>query len=197
MHRSYAVHHLQQKFESKKDIGVAALYCSYKDESRSSVVDLVAGAWRQLALYSTTVSQSVKLTYKTHLDRDTNLSIAEAAHALQSEVERFSRVFIVVDALDECPEEKLTRATLIRTLVKLRPKASLMFTSRPLRTIQNTLQATDPSFLQLEVKATSADIAIYAKSRIVLESRLERQVAQDPALEERIVETVSLNSQKM
>lgn len=167
------------------------MYCNYKERERQTLVNLLAGIWRQLVQSSPTLLNDAKLIYKTHQERDTQLSLWEIEKILQAEVQRLSRVFVVVDALDEASDSE--NSALLRSLRKLASKANFLFTSRPL----DTIKANIGECPRIEVKAVSGDVAKYVRGRIAVEGRLSRYVAKDPALGDMIVSRVSLNARKM
>jgi hypothetical protein len=105
---------------------------------------------------------------------------------LQSEVLRFSEVFIVVDALDECPESNDTRDSFIAEIRKLHPIVHLMVTSRDISTIEREFEAA----ARVEIRAIDSDVRRYLESRIGRERRLLRHVKADPDLHETIINTV-------
>ena len=185
--------HLRQKFADNKSVGVAVVYCNYKEEFRQTTINLLAGIWRQLVQPGGTLSSEISLTYKTHQERGTSLTLWEISEELRSEIMRFRRCFILVDALDECSQSNNTLLGLIRVLRSTLPKANLMFTSRP----YDSIKAEFRTSLNLEIKASMGDVAKYVRGRIAAESRLQRHVRKDPALGEEIVRKVSTNAQKM
>jgi hypothetical protein len=169
------------------------VYCNYKDEFRQTTVNLLAGIWRQLVQSGGAPSSDISLIYKTHQERGTALTLWEISEELRSEIMRFRRCFILVDALDECSESKNTRSSLIRVLLSSLPKVNLMFTSRP----YDSIKAEFRTSLNLEIQASTGDVAKYVRGRIAAENRLRRHVQKDPSLGEEIVRKVSTNAQKM
>lgn len=68
-----------------------------------------------------------------------------------------------------------------------------MFTSRP----YDSIKAEFRTSLNLEIQASTGDVAKYVRGRIAAENRLRRHVQKDPSLGEEIVRKVSTNAQKM
>ncbi|KAJ7323836.1 hypothetical protein DFH08DRAFT_817316 [Mycena albidolilacea] len=66
---------------------------------------LLAALWRQLVL-DRDISSDQKELYKQHYKRGTSLPLQEVAGILTSSLKKFSQVFIVIDAIDEYPEEQ-------------------------------------------------------------------------------------------
>jgi hypothetical protein len=134
----------------------------------------------------------VKGLYNTHIQKGTRPTRAEILKVLQSEVSRYSKVFVVVDALDEISEEH-TRTILLTELRSLRPTVNLMATSRFLTPIARMFEMAE----QLEVSATVEDVRKYIEARISRESRLSQLIRKSPALHEDIVNAVVGRSKKM
>ena len=53
------------------------------------------------------------LLYRRHSKKQTRPTLGELSKLLQSEVRHISKVFIVIDALDECPESNRTRESFL------------------------------------------------------------------------------------
>lgn len=175
------------------DVAVLCLYCSYQQRIDQTAENLVASLLKQLVQEKATISDSIKSLYKAHHSKGTRPKCAELAHALRLEIHNYRRTFIVVDALDECPEVQGVRRDLLGELVSLSDIVNLMVTSRPHVTI-------DPHFngiRQLHIYADNKDIGQYVKCRIQQENRLARHVNKDPALEDDMVKMIVANSKGM
>ncbi|KAH8880540.1 ankyrin, partial [Thozetella sp. PMI_491] len=189
---SIVVDYLRHMFQKKTNVGIAAVYCNFQEQYRQTPTQLLAGIWRQLIRDNSVLSNSIRLTYRTHLDRGTTLTLREISDELNTTVERFSKVFIVVDALDEASEFE-TRDVLLDELQKLLPTVSILVTSRPLDVIKTMFHECP----KLEIKAEIEDVEKYIRAHIQLEGRLRRHVENDPSLGDVIVKEVSSRTRKM
>jgi hypothetical protein len=160
-HRSIVVDNLRQR---GLDVGVAVMYCNYKEKDAQTLENLMASLWRQLVL-GRSMSIEAKDLYKKHDERRTRPSVGEIMKVLRSEIGGYpkSKVFIVVDALDECRED--VRQGLVTQLEALRPSVQLMVTSRP-------HIPSEFSSAELEVRATDDDLRDYVDARIRDRDRL-------------------------
>jgi hypothetical protein len=183
------VDHLRTRFRGKADIGIACVYCNYKE---NDAVKLVAGLWRQLVRDRDLLSQDVKDLYERSNRRDIP-NIRDVSKVLLSEIRTYSKIFVVVDALDECPEEGNSRATLLSELRNLPPEVHLMVTSRPLATIESCF----PGSKQLEIKASREDIRRFINGRISFYPTLACYVEENEELREYIVNTVTQKAEGM
>jgi hypothetical protein len=159
--RSIVVNHLQRHYKDS-DIAVMCIYCNYKEQSVQTVSNLVSSLLKQLFQDKNAPSDAMKFFCKYHQDRDTHPTLNEFLEALGSEIEMYSKVFIVVDALDECTEDYGTRANLLSALRTLPGTVNLMFTSRDLLSISRQFQGTK----RLNIRAHGEDLRKYVRGRI-------------------------------
>jgi hypothetical protein len=124
-----------------------------------------------------------------HCDRKTRPLLEEIVSALQSVLTNYSRVYIVVDALDECLDHDSTRKQLLAKLHDLQGKIDLrlMTTSRFIPDIVEELKGMP----MLEVRASDADMKQFVAGQIY---RLPKCIRRDHELqsfvERKIVEAV-------
>ncbi|KAJ6517627.1 ankyrin repeat-containing domain protein, partial [Mycena vulgaris] len=187
---SLVVNHLRAQFRNT-DIGVACIYLNHKETDVQTPVNLLASLWKQLVV-DTILPPAVHDLYKHHRTRDTRPSLAEVSEILKFTVAQHSRVYLVVDALDEYFENP--RNILLKALTQL-PMAttSLMFTSR----LHITLDGFFPDLPSLEIHASDNDIRHYVEQQIQISSRLSRHVQKRPELRNEITSKIASNVQGM
>jgi hypothetical protein len=188
---SIVIDNLRERLKNDIGVGVACIYCNYKEKDAQTVTNLVAGLWAQLVQNSGSLSTEVRDLYSTHVRQNSSPTLDEVSEILQCEIARYSKIFVVIDALDEYPEGD--RSTLLKKLRELRPTINLMVTSRYLDTIANDFEGSP----QLEISANIEDVRAYIVGRISGEKRLSRFVGKDAALGENIVNTVAGKAKKM
>jgi len=192
INRSVVVNHLREQFKHETDVGKACIYCNYREKDVQIPVNLIASLWSQL-VQQDSLSSNVRDLYKDHNRRGTRPALSEVSKILRSETSRYSKIFVIVDALDECPEAGRSRAILLTELRALQPTVNLMATSRFLDSIAREFEGV----IQLEISASIKDLQEYVRGRISCESRLSRNVGKDAALGEDIINTVVGNAKKM
>lgn len=180
--RSIIAEYLKDQHRSQDDVGVACVYCNFGDQSTQTPINLIAGIWRQLAQRQNSLPEYVKELYTSH-HRPT---LVEIAKILRSEINRHSKVFVLVDALDECSEENGHRKNFHAELQALPSNVHILVTSRDLDTIARW----NKDSKKLEIKARTEDIQAYVQRRILEEDRLLHHTQKDPNLEEAIVKGV-------
>ena len=124
------INHLQERFKHK-NVAVICLYLDYKDSMKQTKDNLYGSLLKQLLQVrrSSSVSAELKESYEKAKRIKAEPRLEEVRKLLRAEVESYERVYLVVDALDEC----YFRQQLITELRKVRPEnLSLLATSRRL-----------------------------------------------------------------
>jgi hypothetical protein len=149
------VDHLLRTLQSDT-IGVAYIYCNYKAKADQNTTSLLAAILKQLVQARPSIAEPVTRLYNDPNRTSTRPSLEEILSALQSVLTNYSRVYIVVDALDECQEKDGTRSQLLPKLRDLQRKADmrLMVTSRFIPHIENEFRLA----LRLEARASDEDV---------------------------------------
>ena len=153
------INHLRVLFPHY-DVGVAFIYFEHKqtwtpeDLLGSILADVARSAW-------TAVSPKLIEIYKKHRALNSRPSFDDISQVLLSESNHFSKLFIIIDAIDECSNSK-TLIKLLKELSKLRPILRLMVTGR----WNIRIDTVYPEYTLLSIKANEEDIRTYLDSRI-------------------------------
>ena len=186
------INHLQRTLQDT-DIGLAYIYFNYKDAEQQSVTNLVASLVHQLVPRNSNLANDLASLYEIHITKDTRPSRNDYIQLLKAAVAAFNKVFIIIDALDECVEDDGTRQDLVEELLKLQLHACLLVTSRDLRSIQRQLR----SATRVEVQASDGDIRKYLSERISNSEKIGMYVKSDPDLHGVIVNTITNKAREM
>ncbi|KAJ7150077.1 ankyrin repeat-containing domain protein [Mycena crocata] len=179
---SVVINHLGSRFQNSGDTGVACIYLNHKERDTQTPQNLFGALWKQLVV-GKPISSAVLDLYERSRERGTRLSLDDVYEALDSALQQYSKAYLIVDALDEYPEDQ--RHTLLEYLVRTKAgtrSVSLMLTSRP----HVTLEPFVPAFQTLEIRATEEDIGRYVDVQIPKSSRLSRHVRSRPELQDEI-----------
>jgi len=177
---SVAVEDLTSRFQSNEDIGVAYLYCDFRRQQEQTAEKLLASLLRQLAQGKSSLPEGVKSLYDKHKHKHTRPSLGDISTALRSLITAYSRVFIAIDALDECQTADGSRQELL-TLLNLQTTygANLFATSRFIDEITVKFEGS----ISLEIRASEQDVRRYVDGNI---SRLPPFVERNLDLQEEI-----------
>lgn len=116
------------------------------------------------------MSEEIHGLYDRHLNRETRPTFTELSESLQGESRKFSTVFVVLDALDECPELQQTRAKVLSVMCKLKT-VQLIVTGRPHIT---DMTHTFEQAVRLDIHASNSDIEKYINGQIEMEKNLKK-----------------------
>jgi hypothetical protein len=127
----------------------------------------------------------VRSLYDLHICQQKRPSTDEISKALHSVISGFPKVFIIIDALDECQVNDRCRARLISEIFNLQAKcgANLFATSRFIPEITDQFK----SDACLEIRASDDDLRRYLNGHI---AQLPKCVSRSPHLQEKIKDVI-------
>lgn len=187
--RSIIINHLERISEG--NVIVAYIYCSYKEQHQTAV-NILGSLLQQVIKKQSSVSHEIATMYRAHISKQTRPTLADYSNILQIEILRFSKAFIIVDALDECSENDGVWGFLPE-LRKLLPTVHLLVTSRHITAIEREFERT----MSLEIRAADGDIKNYVTKEIDKQPQLLRHIAADPRLRTEIIETIVKKAEGM
>ena len=175
---SIVVEELSSRFSTDPGVGIAYLYCNFRQKHEQKAQDLLTSLLKQLSQERSTLPDSVKSLYDKHKEKWTRPSLDEISRTLQSVVGTYRRVIIIVDALDECQESNNCRTKFLSEIFKLQVKsgASLFATSRFISEVTEKFKGCPSQ----EILASDEDVRKYlddhmSPRRAVLRENLKLQ----------------------
>lgn len=162
---SIVIHHLYNTFRHDSKIGIAYVYCNFRQQHEQKSTDLVLSLLKQLVQEQSSLPGCVQGLYSHHRLKRTRPSRDEILRALHSVVISYSRVFIIVDALDECQAFNEGRKMFLSDVFTLQAKTTgvnLFATSRFIQDIENQFQGS----LRIQIRATDTDVAKYLDGKL-------------------------------
>lgn len=161
---SIVVHDLNTRFRNDMTIGIAYLYCNFARKDEQSLENLVLILLKQLAQGHSCLPNAVKDLHNHYQRGPARPSFDEISKTLQSVAALYSRVFILIDALDECQTSEGCRTKLLSEIFSLQVKcaANLFATSRFVAEITERFEGRT----SLEIKASDEDVRVYLDSHM-------------------------------
>jgi ankyrin repeat domain-containing protein 50 len=182
--RSVVINYLERTIK-QENVAVVYIYCTHRQQNQTAG-NLVASLLKQLIQQRTDIPGNIRDLYRHHRSRQTHPPLSEYSRLLQAELRHFLKVFIVIDALDECSEENRIREHFLAEVQKLSPMVRLLVTSRHMPDIERKFEGT----AQLEIRASDEDVKRYLESRIESQLPLAKYVRTDPTLRSDILDTI-------
>ncbi|KAJ7487831.1 hypothetical protein FB451DRAFT_1528549, partial [Mycena latifolia] len=183
---SLVVQHLRTQFQDG-NIGVAWIYLNHKETEIQSPSNLLASLWRQL-VFNRPIPPTIAALHTQHHEQRTRPTLDEIHTQLSFAVAERLKVYIIVDALDEYPEDR--RAILLESLTKF-PTVNLLLTSRP------HIRIPFPDAQVLEIRATEDDIRCFVRKQLQGSVRLSKHIAARPEFQDEIENKLLRNVQGM
>ena len=171
---SIVIDDLTIRYQNDPSIGIAYLYCNFRRQNEQKADDLLASLLKQLSQERSALPDTLKDLYNRHRAKRTRPSFEEISRALHDVVAIYSRVFIIVDALDECQ----SRTKFLSEIFNIRAKsgANLFATSRFISEVTEKFKGC----LSQEILASDEDVRRYldchmSPRRAFLRKNLELQ----------------------
>jgi Cdc6-like AAA superfamily ATPase len=161
---------------------VAYIYCNYKQQHEQLLENLLASLLRQLAEGKPDLPHDIKLLHNRYKEKRSRPSVDEISAVLQSVATQYSRVFIVIDALDECHGNGNCKEKLLSEISILQAKCGINFFATS-RSIPDTTQRFDQG-LKIEIRAEKQDVEKYVNSHI---RELPSVVRKNPQIQKEII----------
>ncbi len=161
---SIVVDELTTRISDDPTIGIAYIYCNFRRQDEQKIDNLLASLLKQLAESQPSLPVTVKKLYERCKTKRTRPSLDEISRSLHVVTTLYSRVFIIVDALDECQVSDGYRQRFISEMFSLHANhgVNLFATSRVIPEITTKFQDT----LSLEIHATKEDIGRYLQAHM-------------------------------
>ena len=166
---SIVVDDLVTRFQDNPNIGIAYIYCNFRRKDEQTIGDLLKCLLKQLAQTRSSLPVSVRDLYERHNRNKTRPSFEDVSRALHSVAAMYSRVFIIVDALDECQVSEGHQSRLLSEILTLQQKCkvNIFATARFIPEIIERLKG----HARLEIRAHDEDVRSYLEGRIWRSSR--------------------------
>ncbi|KAJ5638592.1 hypothetical protein N7528_000982 [Penicillium herquei] len=181
---STVINELFSNFGNNHTVGVAFFYCNFRE--KITLEEIVGCLLKQLAGQLPIFPEPVEDLYDTYLTLKTKASVNDLIEALDTTIFRFQRVFIVIDALDECHMADGSRDMLLDQLFALQSKHTLgiLATSRENPEISCQF-AGCPSLM---IRANENDIERFLRGQMGV---LPNFVRNKPELQQEIVDKIT------
>ena len=189
---SLVVDHLSALFAGTP-VGVACLYCDYRDMKAQAPANMLGGLLKQLILEIAELEMPKKIIETYQQNKRKNLELSVACEMLVIALQSFRSVYLCIDALDECDSDH--RKALLESLRRVMQDSTRLFlTGRPNieGDVNNFLQTKSP--VAVQIIANQHDIEKYVNYCIDEDNNPD---IMNDSLREEIVTTISAASQQM
>jgi hypothetical protein len=163
---STAIEDIRTISEQDADTSVAFFYFSFSDKRKQSDSDLLRSLVAQLGWREPGLS----MLRQAYVDAKRSVpGPDELEKILLASIRSCSKVYLLVDALDECPEDHETRQSVLARIERLTqdaPNLRVLATSRELDRIRKSMEALIAEPLRVTTRAVDDDIQLYLAKEI-------------------------------
>lgn len=189
--RSLAIDHLTSNFKTQ-DVGVSYFYFDYREQDIQTPAYFVASLLKQLAVQKACFPPPLLELYEKFKTESSQTLTTELSQVVKQVGITFDRLFVIIDALDEC-DGKRHRKEILRILKNLRvPPFRIFVTCRP---HPQDIKQHFESATRIHVEASERDLRCFC-SRMIDDNENVSELV-DEALREDILFTISRNAKGM
>ena len=180
--------------ENATNSGYSVFYFSFSDNQKQSVEDLLRSLVVQLCCMEPGLSM-LRQAYE-----KPNRSVPrfeELEKILLSSFDNYDEVFLLLDALDECADDRETRQNVLECIERLSqraPSLRIFASSRELRDVRETMKLIASEPLSVATCSVDADISKWVSSQLSRDGRL---CELDPETKSLIGDTISQKADGM
>ncbi len=155
------VEDLTTRYRQIPEVGIAFVYCNFRRRDEQTTDQLLASVLKQLSRQKPSLPDNLRELWNKHREKQTRLSFDDVLKILRLTVSSFSRVFIIVDAVDECQRSDGCRTTLLTEIRSIQQnlKVNILATSRFIPEIVDHFRSVGS--VGLEVSASREDVERY------------------------------------
>ncbi|KAL8963127.1 MAG: hypothetical protein Q9193_000562 [Seirophora villosa] len=179
---SVVIDFLRARYTDQESVGVAAIYCNFKERGSQNPENLLAGCCAQIIQQE--LPETLLQVHSKHNAKNTRPTWEEMVEILESTVGGLDTAYLVVDALDELSDD--VRNILVRFLRAPPPNIRLLVTTRHKVEITSEFN----TFSMVQIRANLDDLKLYVKSRITSSRKLSGYIVGDASLERDICDGV-------
>ncbi|SPJ79524.1 uncharacterized protein FTOL_07915 [Fusarium torulosum] len=184
---SVVVDFLESNFVNNAEIAITYIYCSFLPQEEQKLDGLLMSLLKQLIQCRAALPESVRSLYNQHKAKRTRPTLNKILALLQSVMDLYSKIFIVVDALDEYRALDECQSFLSELFnLQKNYQTNIFATSRHIPEIINSFK--DNSSREIEIRANPGDVAIYLKGDI---GQLPSCVKKNRQLQEEVITGIS------
>ncbi|KAI1178340.1 hypothetical protein F4777DRAFT_114476 [Nemania sp. FL0916] len=171
------------KAQKIKDAAIIQIYLANRDQKQQTASNLLPAILRQLSEQSPDLSLIIKECYKNNSSTGNKPPQKQYPLMIQSEAERFRKVYILIDGLDECSDQtRLDLLNLVNHLLESHTGTYLLVSSRRVDSVGANLK----DAAEIEIQARPEDTEHYVDECFKKMAGLQKIVQKFPELATKI-----------
>jgi hypothetical protein len=181
---------LMTRFRNNKGVGIAYIYCSFWQQEKQKSVYLLASLVKQLSQGQACLPDNVRSLYENHKEKRTRPTPDELSQILQTVASIYSKVFIIVDALDECQVVGGSQPRFLSEIFHLQANCNVNVFATS-RLIPEIMEIFEGRSLTLKIRASEEDVGRYIDGRMAdLPSFVRRNTDLQKEIKAQLINTI-------
>ncbi|KAJ5757468.1 uncharacterized protein N7511_006162 [Penicillium nucicola] len=173
----------------KSDVGIAFYYFAFSDDSKQDAHGMLRALLLQLSVQFPDGEKELEQLCK--LSKSSTPSTKALLETLRNFFERFQDSYIVLDALDECPQDT-TRDDVLRVIQEIRdwrlPGVHLLVTSRDQLDIRRSLNPNQNCDIPIKSPGIEKDISDFISYQLATDTKLQRWKVRHTEIQKRLTQ---------
>ena len=191
---STAIEDVRTHCENAANAGHAVFYFSFSDNQKQSQENFLRSLVVQLGGREPGLSMLRQAYEKSERSSP---GVGDLKKILLSSIASYDEVYLLIDALDECPEDGDVRQNMLEYLAELSwgaPNIRILATSREVSDVRASMKLLGAKPMSIAARAVDADIRRYVSAQLLRDRKLSRL---DPDTRTLIEETLSQRADGM
>ena len=169
---SAIVEHLKINFSqvSSSDVLIAYYYFRFDDMEKQNAQNCLSSILAQTTSKQTSIDDCVKSLFEISGRVGKRPETSQLLHVLREVFQKYDKVFLILDALDECPEDGNHQSQLLEAIGELHSstQARILCLSRDISNIRHTMEsAPNTKHLPIRDDLVNADIRRFGQEAIL------------------------------
>lgn len=180
------IDYLRKRYFGQFEVGIAGLYCDYRDQENQTILNIIGGLAKQLIRKARSIPDAVWEVFKERTEENRPINLEAAQEIFGHMLRTFSLVYVCIDALDECePQSRRKFLQYLKGLIHSPLHVFLTGRQNVEAEVTNALANLYPQIIP--IVANEEDIRLFLSQKIDEDPYPE---AMDETLEKEIIEKI-------
>jgi len=155
------------------DIAIAMFYCDFRDQQQQTATDIIGAILKQLVVRGEVLENVQRVFEKARKEvGGRGLRLPDMVQMLKQAVATLPRVFICIDALDEClPKYQLELLGSLKDILEEIPRMRIFVTGRP--QVETEISRYFATSVIVPISPKAHDIKRYLEKKLEMDTELD------------------------
>ena len=190
MHRSIVLKHLENSIKGEEKTAIAYAYFKHDFQEQQTPAAIISSFIKQICLDSR-IPEFLIDFYRKFDNNLENPSIDDYISQYQWLIKAFDKVFLVIDALDECKESyREDILSFFSDILQAHACIKIFVTSRKEEDIENAFSSQQTPVIPIEAREVRKDIEVFVRGRVQEFVQTKKLYISTAELKEEVISTL-------